>query len=121
MGLNEYDGGIKAALSEYEAKVKSLRESLKAKILALPDNPRIHRLGPRCFVMMSSDMFASGNWTAEFHDFKHQYEYIAEMIDTKQPKTVCALLDQIVEKGSITRKHQTVYFHPDVRAYLRNL
>lgn len=119
MGLNEYDGGIKAALSEYEAKVKSLRENLKAKILALPDNPRIHRINDRCFIMMSSDL--GSNWTAEFHDFKHQYEYIAEMIDTEQPKTVCALLDQIVEKGSITRKHQTVYFHPDVRAYLSNL
>jgi hypothetical protein len=60
-----------------------------------PDNPAIKRVpGPtRGFVMSSSAMFASDNWTAFFHDWKAQYEFAKELLEKRRFSVLRKLLD----------------------------
>ena len=59
-----------------------------------PDNPRIKRLSdnPRAFVVSSSELFRTNNWTAFAHDWKAQYKLLQSLIHERRFAAVRALL-----------------------------
>ena len=90
--------------------------SLKQTILDLPDNPRIQRLGPHCFIMSSKHL--GDNWSVAHHDFKEQYELIVKELEKSQPDDIIKKLKTIVSEGKVripsTMSHTTVTLHQDV-------
>lgn len=116
---------IDSELEKYEKALRGLKEDLITKIRDLPDNPKIHRAkeNSHCFVMKFSDL--GDCWSPEYHDFKHQYEVLIEMIEKREIKQIKALFGQIISRGwvyyesSVGRnKHK---FHPEVVEMLRRL
>jgi len=123
--MSEALKGIDLELAKYEQALQNLKDDLIAKIRDLPDNPKIHRVkeNPHCFVMRFKDL--GDCWSPEYHDFKHQYRVLIEMIEKKEIKQIKTLFEQIISKGwvyfeaSVGRnKHK---FHPDVVEMLRRL
>ena len=123
--MSEALKGIDLELAKYEQALQNLKDDLIAKIRDLPDNPKIHRVkeSPHCFVMRSKDLGEC--WSAEYHDFKYQYEVLAEMIEKMDIRQIKTLIEQIVSKGWVyfesskgRNKHK---FHPDVVEMLRRL
>lgn len=90
--------------------------SLKQTILDLPDNPRIKRMGPHCFIMSSKHL--GDNWSVEHHDFKRQYELIVQELEKSSTEDIIKKLKTIVSEGKVripsTFSHTTVKLHPDV-------
>ena len=103
---------------EEEARLTRVREAIVAKVLELPDNPRITRLAPKnCFSIWFSDL--GNNWSPEHHDFKNQYQFIADELGRKDLGEMLAFLRQIVDKGVVYNSlKQKRTFHEDVRKYI---
>ena len=123
--MSETLKGIDLELAKYEQALQNLKDDLIAKIRDLPDNPKIHRVkeSPHCFVMRSKDLGEC--WSAEYHDFKYQYEVIIEMIEKKNIKQLKTLFEKILSEGRAyyessngRNKHK---FHPEVVEMLRRL
>lgn len=123
-------------VKQHETRMENLVAKLKQTILDLPDNPKIIRLSRKCFIANSSDIFASGNWTPEHHDFKAQYRHIVDLIERAEPKNKIQVVKNAVNKGTIQVRGQYVeappFFrcndtrylirlHENVRAYLAEL
>lgn len=81
--------------------------------LKLPDNPAIHRLpgNVNAFIVSSSQLTKgagkdgkSSNWTPFHHDWRRQYEYIAEQISqiTFDSTGASRRLREILEKHRVT-------------------
>ena len=97
-----------------------LRAQIAVRIKSLPDNPGIHRLNDRCFILRSKDLGC--NWTPEYHDFKRQYVLLSRCIERKRPETLLSFLRTTVQKSSFkVNNNYTVKLHPDVVGYLRRL
>ena len=114
--------GIAAELDRHEVEMQRLVADLKAQIVALPDNPRIKRMSRGAFTMSSKDL--DGNWSAEHHDFKKQYELIIGMIERSEPSRAVAIIRAAIEEGSIRPSkapHNTLKLHPDVINHLKGL
>jgi hypothetical protein len=118
------------AFNAYKMKVDVLNEKLIQKIEALPQNPRLTKIGENTFVIKHSDM--GTNWTPFFHDFKHQYTFLRAIIENHDINQTERIFQEIMDKGSYrltktiktTNGHeflskQTYYFHPDVIAILK--
>ena len=117
--------GIDRELAKYEEALEVLKQDLISKIRELPDNPKIHRAkgNPHCFVMRSKDL--GDCWSAEYHDFKYQYEVIIEMIEKRDIKQIKKLFQKILSEGRVyyesSNGRNTHIFHPSVVEMLRNL
>lgn len=117
--------GIDRELAKYEEALEALKQDLTDKIRSLPDNPKIHRVkgNPHCFIMGSKDL--GSIWSPEYHDFKHQYEVIIEMIEKRNIKQIKELFQQILSKGWVyfesSKGRNRHKFHPEVIEMLRNL
>ena len=112
--------GMAAEIRKHDMKLAMFSKSLQEAILALPDNPRIRREegNPHCFVGSFKDL--GGNWSVEHHDFKKQYEMLAE--DLSRSTDSLATIRRVITDGAIKRKNQHgVKLHPDVRAHLIDL
>lgn len=100
--------------------IKAIVVKLAEQIAALPDNPRIKRLGPRCFILQSKDL--DNNWTPSHHDFQIQYEAIIDLIRSIPPENVFDRLRELVKAGTIKRRDQgTIRLHRDVVGHLAKL
>ena len=95
-------------------------------IAALPDNPRIHRMNDRCFVVSKKDL--GDNWTPEHHDFQWQYRAVIASIQRAKAVDAIAALRAIVAAGKVRypncpsdNSHKYVNLHPDVIANLKTL
>jgi hypothetical protein len=116
---------LEQASKEYDEKIQALFADLKAEITSLPDNPRITRLGGgNCFAMKASDL--QGNWSAKHHDFKSQYESVAEELErVADSKDIIKRLRTIIkDEGVRVRSKETSYWvklHPDVVEHLKGL
>ena len=114
--------GITAELDRHETEMRRLVEDLKAQIAALPDNPRITRIGTQAFTISNRDI--GSNWSAEHHDFKCQYRQLVEMIEKAEPSRADAIIRKAVEDKAIRRSSapcNTLQLHPDVLAHLKTL
>jgi len=121
---------IGATVTDIKTRVESFRKGLADLIQALPDNPRITRLGSGCFTMKMSDTFAAfktgryksgeekremmSNWCPESHDFKRQYQWIAGVLNKADIENIPRFLNSIIEDETFRGKA----FHPEV---IRNL
>lgn len=64
------------------------------KVEAGQDNPAIKRNeGGKSFVISSSAMFGSDNWSAFFHDWKAQYRFVKELLEAKRFTDLQKMLD----------------------------
>lgn len=105
---------------------RRVKKDLIAKIIALPDNPRIQRLGdtPKCFVVMFSDL--GDNWTPAHHDFKYQYKLLAKELSRRSVERAWLFLKKAVwqghfiESGAVNGQGK-LNFHADVLKYLMEL
>ncbi len=102
--------------SKIEAEFAQLRDEVKAAIMALPDNPAIKRVGssPRCYTISSSELFARDNWTAQYHDFKTQYQKLCDVMDAAPVRAAVPRLLEVLAKGYIDEKGGRFKLHPDV-------
>jgi len=97
-----------------------IRIQIAARIKSLPDNPRIHRLSDRCFILQFKDLGC--NWTPEYHDFKRQYGLLSQCIEKRRPETLLSFLKTTVQERSFkVNNNYSVKLHPDVVGYLRSL
>ena len=107
------------------------KERLKAEFARLmgelPDNPRIQRLSPQCFVISSKDMGTAtwGKWGAEAHDFKAQYRVLLGLLDNVPLSQGIERIKEALEKESVRIRadmssHQFP-LHPDVISSVRGL
>jgi hypothetical protein len=110
-------------ISELIELGKTLRKQIQDKIKALPDNPRINRLGKNCFTMKQSDL--GDNWTPEHHDFKRTYETICEKLESVKLENVeKALLDMILKEQVVTQNKNSknrLNLHKDVIEHLKTI
>ena len=115
------------------AAVRRIVDQIKEKVRALPDNPRITRLGPNTFTVRKKDLIdppredKSGgagisNWTPEHHDFIMQYDAILDAIDSGDPAHVFTRLRNILatEYVQVTSQYR-IKLHPDVVHHLQVL
>lgn len=107
--------------SDRHQKVEeSLKAELSALIAGLPDNPRIHRLLPNCFVMSFKDM--GRRWSPENHNFKAQYQAILGLLDGVPLGQGVQRVRSAIAEGSIRIANggnsYTLHFHPDVIAHV---
>lgn len=131
--MNNTVKNIKKHTKKLEAVAKKgeeLRKALHKTIVDLPDNPAIKRVeqSPRCFTISSSAVFgdAKNNPTFRmdpfFHNFKSQYEVIAQAVDSCDPARTLKTLQNIVETESLKKAGNNYYrFHPQVIRHLREL
>lgn len=114
-------------------EIQRIREAISKAILELPDNPRIQRISdnPRCFVMSSKDVFSpnqygytdmriKNNMSVFFHDFKAQYELIAEVLKKSHCENIISTLQYIIKNGTLKGRNYR-RFHPDVIKHLGTL
>ena len=118
---------IRKETERHAEAMKELLGQLKTHILALPDNPRINRIAPRCFTISSKDI--GSNWSVEHHDFKRQYELIVKELEACETANVFNKLQKIISESKIVtsttsgylRTNHTLNLHPDVVSHLRKL
>lgn len=112
---------IKVETERHAQAMSRFISQLKAHILSLPDNPRIKRLAgsPSCFTMSSKDL--GGNWSVEHHDFKKQYQIVANELEASDLSNVYNKLKQIIEEERVVfnKSFSRINLHPDVVSYLR--
>lgn len=98
-------------------------ERIKAAIIDLidnlPENPAIHRLNKQCFTINSRDL--NSNWTAFYHDFKQQAEFIQGLIRDVKPEFIIPILKRIVLKQSHYDRGRWYKFHPMFCNHLKSL
>jgi len=120
----------------HKAEMDRLVSAFKARIAELPDNPRIQRLSPKCFVASFSDVTANqtvertdgskthigSNWSPEHHDFKEQYRHLIELVSRSSDRPIQIVYDAI-KSGRIRvgEPKYTITLHPDVVWHLREL
>ena len=100
--------------------LRKFKNRLKARILTLPDNPKITRLGGGAFTISSADILY--NLSPDYYDFKHQYEFLCDIIDRTDTMELPKKLKVITTTGksiyTIQSRHGIVknkfVFHPDV-------
>jgi hypothetical protein len=120
-------------VAKYKRVYAQLNQELQDSIEALPDNPRITRLGKNCFTVSIQDL-GSANWTSFYHDFKNQYSLLQAIIEKypidKSEKIFAKILttgkyrlgkDITTWNGYSFRSGSTYYFHPDVIKYLKEI
>ena len=103
-------------------QIEQLVEALNAQIQALPDNPRIRRLGHNYFVMSSKDL--GNNWAPAHHDFKQQYKLIIEAIQRSRSIDAIATLQRIINEKKVQDGPSVktyINLHPDVIEHLKTL
>ncbi len=113
--------GYRIVRREFEAKQRRIVQGLQQVLASAPDNPKIHRLDSRCFVLRFKDL--GSNWSPEYHDWRSQYQYISDLFTTHSLGTALRLVVIVIRKGKlrIPSERHTKYFAPEVRKYLRSL
>ena len=100
------------------------RAELKKRILALPDNPAFKRVGKNAFVGSFSAL--GGNWSVEHHNFRVQYEILANIVDRAASAfSAMRQIRQAKAKGSVQvgtgESRYTVKLHPSVIKALKEV
>jgi hypothetical protein len=108
---------LKEDIERLQQEANRLREGIKAKIKALPDNPKITRLGDgKAFTLSSKDLGQS--WSPFYHDYRAQYETLAEVIDKTDPMRLPWKISGIAATGKLKRGAETLTFNPEVLKHL---
>ena len=68
---------LRLELARHNERKAQILSQLDAEIRALPDNPRIKRMSPHCFLMRAADL--GSIWSPRHHDFKWCYGEIAKL------------------------------------------
>ena len=98
--------------------VAQLRKKLADDIRKIPDNPKIRRMGPNCFVISSSNL--GTDWTPWFHDWPAQAAWLADVIE-KHSEDPVAVLRQIARDGTFRKGDETKRFAPEVCKHVADL
>ncbi|MCK4518212.1 hypothetical protein KAT92_05510 [Candidatus Babeliales bacterium] len=93
-----------------------LKKQIVRDLLALPNNPKINKLNTMCFTLNKSQL--EGNFGAEYHNFKGQYEILAELVMNSTTDSLPPLLNDVLDTGKVRKQEGTVKFHPNVLANL---
>jgi hypothetical protein len=108
---------IARAFDEARDQLGKLLKELQTTIDALPDNPRIQRIGAgKAFSISSKDL--GGNWSVFYHDFRAQYQEIIKELDSRGPFTALNRLTEIIDNQQIKSGQK---LHPDVVSHLKKL
>lgn len=109
-------------LQQARALIDAAVADSTSRVKAGGDNPAIVRgiggNGSRLSFTMSSSALSGGvPWTPFFHDWKAQYERVAELIEARQFASVA----DILEKGQFRdrNRHHAERFAPEVVAHLQ--
>lgn len=104
---------IATEVAEAKAVLDRVRIALQDKIKALPDNPKIQRMpGDHAMVISFKDI--GNNWSVAHHDFKQQYEMIAEELDRGDSVGTLAKLRGIIESRVLRDRTGSLTLHPMV-------
>jgi len=112
---------IATEVAEAKAVLDRVRVSLQDKIKALQDNPKIKRMpgNPRAMVVSFKDI--GKNWSVAHHDFKQQYEMLAQELDRGDSIGVLDKLRGIIESRVIRDRNGSVTLHPMVVGNLNQM
>jgi hypothetical protein len=106
-------------------KVEQFKLDLQGLIKAVPDNPAITRLSGSCFTIKASDLTQMSVLDPSMHDFKVQYNRIAEYIGKARIEDVCRTLETIIRDGCIeglfAGHRKITRFHPQVIENLKTI
>ncbi len=81
------------ALRDLSSWVHEVKQEITAKIMSLPNNPAVKELGNHCFTISSKDLGL--NWSAFYHDWKSQYEFLVDLIQNTPIEQVINVLHKI--------------------------
>ncbi len=105
-------------IGELMAEIDRIRMALTERIGTLPDNPRIHRMSEHAFIMSSKDL--GDVWSAEYHDFKHQYRKIIDYLIQGEPQACYAKLERALQLGRLENSEKTK-LHPEVVNHVKGI
>lgn len=107
-------------ISDIEKQIQKIIDDLQAQINNLPDNDKINRLDKNCFVLSSKDL--NNNWSAEYHDFKWQYQAVSKGIQNRPLLDGLTWFRKLIEaeKMKIDDRH-TMKLNPEVIEHLKTL
>lgn len=105
---------LESTIGKLAEEAQRIKDGLKAEIAALPDNPKIKRLSdsPSCYSVKAGDL--GNNFSAEYHDFKWQYERIIEIIDKTDTLNLPTVLAGLVMGARYKKDQRIITFHPEV-------
>jgi hypothetical protein len=123
MSITEQRDSILTEMQDTAKKVEQFKLDLQSLIKALPDNPAIvTRLSDSCFIMKASDLTQTFQtkgrsvtmsvWDPDMHNFKVQYNRIAEYINKARIEDVCRTLNSIIRNGCIETRVPRLGFFP---------
>jgi hypothetical protein len=110
---------FETAFPEADALVRAIKEELIAELPRLPDNPRINRINRSCYTINFSDLGAS--WSAEYYDFKRQYQRIIEWLRLRDSLGVLERLKEQLASGYLRFEQTRWKLHPEVIEHVRKL
>lgn len=109
---------------KYNLKVESILLEIENSLNNIPENPAITKLNKSgsCYTINSSELFKHDNWSAKFHNFRHQYEMIFEKLNSCiNVERKIKEFQNIIETGKITIKGNTERLHPKVIENLKEI
>jgi len=114
------DASLSHKIENLRREADQIRKEIQARLAAMPDNPRVHRISDKAFVM--SWRRVGKSWSVEYHDFNYQYGAIAKALEGMDVLQIPAFIKSLIDKGvfRISSQHK-VKLHPDVREQLRTL
>jgi hypothetical protein len=104
-------------INQIKAELSQLAESIRN----LPSNPNVEQLNDNCLLIKSNELFYHDKWSPEYYNFKYQYNFIAELVETLPIDQVIEKLYRICNKKSYYYKGNTINFHPDVIKNLKGI
>lgn len=102
-------------------QIKAELSQLAGSIRDLPPNPNVEHLGNNCFSISLNEIAKHDKWSPEFHNFKKQYDFIAELVETLPIDQVINKLDKICNSKRYYHKSNLIMFHPDVIENLKSI
>lgn len=87
------DKTLSERLKEVEALLDQAIVKAGIRVDQGPSNPAAMPLAGGAFVVRSSAMFASDNWSVFFHDWKAQYAHVKELLGAHKFSELRVLLD----------------------------
>ena len=109
---------------KYNLKVESILFGIEKSLNNMPENPAITKLNESgsCYTINSSELFKHDNWSAKFHNFRHQYEMIFDKLNSCiNVERKIKELKNIIGTGKITIQGSTERLHPKVIENLKEI
>lgn len=113
--------GVKLTVTEMLNQIEEFKKELQNNVSQMPDNKKIKRLSPNCFIINSKDL--GDNWSPEHHDNLYQAKALIKIIENSESlNSLQNNLESIVQKGKcFNSEYKWLTFNNEVREFVAKL